>query len=426
MTQELHSLLAPRGPEDVFPELALSLFTVIDILYKKLSNASVRDIYFLSREGQPLMRLFEMYQLSHGDPHAPIVCHYLEVSRRSTFMPSLVSLESESFDTLFRQYRTISLMEFLSSLGLELHAEQAAQALGVTMAALTLREADLPTSALYCALLASPWFCQLYETERLSRRSAFIDYLTDLSGGVLPAHLHLVDVGWKGTIQDNLYRLLCDGAAARVQGIDGYYVGLVAMGAANESNRKHGLLFSTSGQRTTHFHVFNENRALFEVILAADHGSVARYIHTDGGKAQVIRSDFEEEEMIRTCIFPVQAKLFERFDALCRYSANGELEESALLKLAACGHARMVFMPSLDEMNWFSSVFHVENFGVFESSRFNSNGDSTWLERLRFTVRLMRRRPGSVLGFWPWLSIHRHALPGVAYAYRRFRSGSLA
>ena len=426
MTQELHSLLAPRGAEDVFPELALSLFTVIDSLYKKLSKAAVRDIYFLSREGQPLMRLFEMYQLSHGDPHAPIACHYLEVSRRSTFMPSLVSLESERFDTLFRQYRAISLLEFLSNLGLEPHAERAAQALGVTMAVLTQRQADLPTSALYRALLANPWFCQLYETERLSRRSAFIDYLTDLSGGVLPETLHLVDVGWKGTIQDNLYRLLCDGAATAVQGIDGYYVGLVAMGAANENNRKHGLLFASPGQLSTHFHVFNENRALFEVILAADHGSVARYVHTDSGQALAVRSDFEEEDMVRTYIFPVQARLFQRFDALCRYFTSSDVGASALLQLAARAHARMVFMPSPDEMNWFSTVFHIENFGVFESSRFNSNVRSTWLDRLRFTARLVRRHPGAVLGFWPWLTIHRQALPGVAYAYRRYRSGSLA
>jgi len=77
-------------------------------------------------------------------------------------------------------------------------------------------------------------------------------------------------------------------------------------------------------------------------------------------------------------------------------------------------------------MNWFSTVFHIENFGVFESSRFNSNVRSTWLDRLRFTARLVRRHPGAVLGFWPWLTIHRQALPGVAYAYRRYRSGSLA
>lgn len=425
MTQVIHSLLVPQNKEDVFPELALSLFTVIDALYKKLKKASVRDIYFLSREGQPLMRLFEMYQLSHGEVNAPIVCHYLEVSRRSTFMPSLVSLDHEQFDTLFRQYRAISVMEFLSSLGLEAYAAQVAQVLGVSVDALKVREADLPTSAVYRALLGNPWFCQLYETERISRRLAFIDYLTDLSGGTLPATLHLVDVGWKGTIQDNLYRLLCDATSTSVQSIDGYYVGLVGMGASNGSSRKHGLLFSCSGERSVHFHIFNENRALFEVILAADHGSVARYVHTERGLAQPVRSDFEEEDMVRQFIFPLQAKLFERFDALCRHFANCDHDVSRLLHLTARCHARMVFMPTSDEMNWFSTVFHIENFGVFESSRFSSTAPSTWLDRLRFTARLMRRHPGMMLGFWPWLSIRRQALPGVAYAYRRFRSGGL-
>ena len=425
MTQVIHSLLVPQDKEDVFPELALSLFAVIEALYKKLSKASVRNVYFLSREGQPLMRLFEMYQLSHGDVNAPISCHYLEVSRRSTFMPSLVSLDKERFDTLFRQYRAISLMEFLSSLGLESHAVQVAQALGVSEEVLKARASDLPTSAHYLALLANPWFRQLYDTERTSRRAAFIDYLTELSEGTLPATLHLVDVGWKGTIQDNLYRLLCDGAATPVQGIDGYYVGLVGAGATNAENRKQGLLFSSSGERSAHFNIFNENRALFEVILAADHGSVANYVHTEAGQATPVMSDFEEAAMVKQFVFPLQARLFKRFEALALHFANRDYEASWLLQLAARCHARMVFMPTAHEMNWFSAVFHVENFGVFENSRFGSTRPSTLLDRIRFTVRLMRRRPGMELGFWPWLSIRRQALPGVAFAYRRLRSEGL-
>lgn len=425
MTQVIPSLLESQDADDVFPELALSLFVMIDALYKKLSQASVRHLYFLSREGQPLMRLFESYQRRHGQADAVITCHYLEVSRRSTFMPSLVSLERETFDTLFRQYRAISLLEFLSSLGLESHAPQAAQELDTSHAALAERQADLPACALYQALLASPWFRQLYERERLSRRAAFIDYLTDLSGGTLPDTLHLVDVGWKGTIQDNLYRMLCDAEPTTVQSIDGYYVGLVAAGAANERNRKHGLLFSSVGERTPHFHVFNENRALFEVILAADHGSVAKYIHADSGVAQPVRSEFEEEEMVRQYVFPLQAKLFRRFDAISDAIAdNGPVP--ALQQIAARGHGRMVFQPTLQEMNWFSTVFHVENFGVFESSRFNSSGASSWRQRLLFTIRLLRRHPGMVLGFWPWLTIRRQALPGMAAVYRRLRSGGLA
>lgn len=421
----MHSLLVAQDSNDVFPELALSLFAVVETLYKKLRQAGVRDVYFLSREGQPLMRLFEQYQHRHGGGHAVINCHYLEVSRRSTFMPSLDSLEQERFDTLFRQYRAISLLEFLSSLGLESHAEQVANELGSSVQALAQRLCDLPTSASYRALLANPWFQRLYETERRSRRLAFIDYLAALSGGSLPATLHLVDVGWKGTIQDNLYRLLCEGGATTVQAIDGYYVGLVAAGAAGSNNRKHGLLFSSVGERTPYFHIFNENRALFEVVLAADHGSVAKYEHTPAGTAHPVRSEFEEEQMVRQYVFPLQATLFRRFEAVSKHVAErGPMSD--LFRAAAQGHARMLFRPTAEEMNWFSTVFHIENFGVFESSRFNSSAPASWLQRVRFTLRLLRRQPGIVLGFWPWLTIQRQALPGMAAVYRFLRSRGVA
>lgn len=426
MTQVIHNLLVPKSDEDVFPELALSLFVMIEALYTRLCKAGARDVYFLSREGQPLMRLFEAYQCRNGQTNSPIACHYLEVSRRATFMPSLSDLGMERFDTLFRQYRAISLLEFLSNLGLESHLAEVAAVLGVNETILRERAVDLPSSPHYLALLNNAWFQKLFKTERQAQRDAFISYLTDLSGGTLPSTLHIVDVGWKGTIQDNLHRLLCDKELTPVKGIDGYYLGLVGAGAASTGNRKHGLLFSALKEPSKHIHVFNENRALFEVTLAADHGSVASYVNTEDGHGLPIRSNFEEEEMVKQLVFPLQARMVERFNELLDYFLTRKYDTVRLTRLAAHFHARMVFKPTAQEINWFSTVFHVENFGVFENSRFGATRPATFRERVRFTARLASRRRSMDLGFWPWLSIKRQALPGVAVAYRYFRSRGLA
>jgi len=405
---------------DLFPELATTLFYFIQKLHDALVEQRVEQVYFLSREGQPLKRMFDMYRERAG---GRITSHYLEVSRRSTLLPSLGPLTEENFETLFRQYRRISLLEFLSSLGLEQQTKRIAQALGLPDGAEDRREEDFPTSQTFTALKALTQFQSLYESERVARRRAFIDYTKELSGGALPVRLVVVDVGWKGTIQDNLFALLCRESDTPVRAVTGYYVGLVAEGAAGPDNDKHGLLFSSVGVPSPKFRVFNENRALFEVVLAADHGSIISYEATSDGHARPIRGEFEEGEMLAAEVFPVQRHLFEHFERIVHSMAEGR---SIPFEKVVLGHTRMVFNPTWHEKTWFSSVFHVENYGVFEHSRFAAPEMRPKLaERLRFLMQVLRERSVGALGFWPWSTLYDRggALPAAIYAAIRRMQG---
>jgi hypothetical protein len=401
---------------DLFPELATPLFYFIATLHNALVEQGVEQVYFLSREGQPLMRMFEMYRERVG---GHITSHYLEVSRRSTLLPSLAPLAEENFETLFRQYRRISLLEFLSSLGLEAQTRSIAQALDLPNGAEGRREEDFPTSPTFAALKALPQFLALYESERVARRSAFIDYLSELSGGTPPARLVVVDVGWKGTIQDNLFALLCRNGDTPVRALTGYYVGLVAEGAAGLNNDKYGLLFSSVNAPSPKFRVFSENRALFEVVLAADHGSIVSYETTADGRAQPIRGEFEEGEMLDAEVFPVQRQLFEHFERLVAAMPPEGKGSPLPFEEVVRAHARMVFNPTLRERSWFSSVFHVENYGVFERSGFaNPASQPTLIQRVRFLKQVLRQRDVGALGFWPWKTLYERggALPAAIYA----------
>jgi len=405
---------------DLFPELATTLFYFIQKLHDALVEQGVEQVYFLSREGQPLKRMFDMYRERAG---GRITSHYLEGSRRSTLIPSLGPLAEENFETLFRQYRRISLLEFLSSLGLEQQTKRIAQALGLPDGAEDRREEDFPTSQTFTALKSLTQFQSLYESERVARRRAFIDYTKELSGGALPVRLVVVDVGWKGTIQDNLFALLCREGDTPLRAVTGYYVGLVAEGAAGPDNDKHGLLFSSVGVRSPKFRVFNENRALFEVVLAADHGSIVSYEATSHGHARPIRGEFEEGEMLATEVFPVQRHLFEHFERMVDSMAEGR---SIPFEKVVQGHTRMVFNPTLPEKAWFSSVFHVENYGVFEHSRFAAPEMRLKLaERLRFLIQVLGERSVGALGFLPWSTLYDRggALPAAIYAAIRRMQG---
>lgn len=401
---------------DIFPELATSLFYFIEKLHNTLVEQGIQQVYFLSREGQPLMRMFDMYREKVG---GHITSHYLEVSRRSTLLLSLAPLAEENFETLFRQYRHISLLEFLSSLGLEAQTQSLAQALGLSDGAETAREEDFPTSSTFASLKTLPQFQYLFESERTTRRRAFITYFSQLSGGTLSDRLVIIDVGWKGTIQDNLFALLCRNGDTSVRTVTGYYVGLVAQGAVDPCNDKYGLLFSSVGTPSPWFRVFNENRALFEVVLAADHGSIVSYEIGADSRARAIRGEFEESEMLAAEVFPVQRQLFAHFERLVATMPTSDKNCHLLFKDVVRAHARMVFNPTSRERAWFSSVFHVENYGVFERSHFAAPESRPRLvQRLRFLKQVLQRRDVGTLGFWPWNTLYGRigALPATIYA----------
>lgn len=412
----LREALAARDRDDVFPELALTLYAFIAELHRRMPPEE-RHVCFLSREGQPLMRLYDLYRADGPGPHV----RYLEVSRRSTLLPSLGPLETEQFQTLFRQYRAISLFEFLASLGLEEFLPALADALGITEAEARVRRADLPTDPLFRSLVECPAFQRLYEEERCGRREAFLAYVRRLHDASLPPSLSVVDVGWKGTIQDNLHAL-CGADGSSIRKVVGRYVGLVAAGVVADTNVKAGLLFSCIDGVTPFFRTFNENRALYEIMLAADHGSVTSYRYGADREAHPVRGPFEEEAMVRDVVLPVQRRLIARFKDICAVLRPYAADSAVLMPLAAGFHARMVFRPRRTELDWFSAIFHVENYGVFERSEFiHREKKSTLLERLAFVKRLRHRATWPDLGFWPYKTIRDRAGVVAAGVYGRVR-----
>lgn len=411
-------------PVSVFPELALTLYTFTERLHARLLGLGVRDVFFMAREGQFLKLMFDRYQ-NRRTPTSDlqIRSHYLEVSRRATFLPSLGPIETETFDILFRQYRRISAEEFLLNLGLEsLLPELQHELRGHTLQE---RIDEFPGSSTFRAIVASDTFRAAYESARKAGRQAMLAYLDAFPRLAPGGALTIVDVGWKGTIQDNIRRMLLseESESARpAVDVNGFYLGLVSTGEAGEGNNKQGLIFSGASGRTPHFAVFNENRALFEVMLAADHGSAAGYRLKPDGTAEAVLGEFSEHTLFRTKVQPEQVRLLAAFDKLDDLLFHRYCSEAWLLAVTARHHARMVFEPTEAEIAWFTGVYHVENFGVFERSEFDhSISSSLWMARARFALALLRRRGRMDLGFWPWLSCRQRGGRLVARAYRIYR-----
>lgn len=399
-----------------FPPFALTLYRFIDGLHRRLLKAGVRDVFFLSREGEFLKKLFDRYQAAHHFGEiSRIQSHYLLVSRKSTFIASLSALSDERFETLFRQYRALSLRDFLSNLNFVTEDIDAlASELGVDADA---READLPTSAVFAALLASERFQQRYERLRTEQRELFCDYVASFGVDVARDGLALVDVGWKGTIQDHIHRVYQGNVT-----VDGYYLGLIAPGAASAMNRKEGVLFTLLPAHSPFFAVYNDNRPLFEILLGASHGSADRYVKTADGVTAATTELAQERQIFTEIIEPIQLTLLAVFEDLLSVLSRTHLTSDALEQLVAENHARLTFQPTPDEMAFFTRLHHYESFGVFGTSRFEVS------ESLPLGVRVknlyhLAKAPRQTLqsGWWPPLTLEQLGLGFLRPAYGTWR-----
>lgn len=424
--QDIRNLLSSAS-DTPFSGMALTLYLFIDKLHSKLVSAGYKDVFFLAREGQFLKYLFDEFQSKkclRGEVF--IKTHYLEVSRRATFLASLNVLENETFDMLFRQYRRISANEFLLNLGIEkIIADLINLIPGYDF---TCREDDFPSSEIYHKIVTNSRFKIAYESARVSSRHAFRKYL-DHFAQVNPSRMCVVDVGWKGTIQDNLSRLFkissLEDNRHPVE-IDGFYLGIVAHGAASADNRKEGLLFSIDDNKSSNYAVFCENRSLFEVILAADHGSAARYDINEVGEGFVIRSDFEEKDLFESKVRPLQIILSKIFLEIVALLSIYNCSSAKLNELAVKNHGSMVFNPTVEEMDWFASVYHVENFGVFETSDFVVKKKNLEIyQDLKLLIRILFARNTVNFGFWPWLYCRLNGGIISAFFYRLYRTKSI-
>lgn len=122
------SLIDDKGLEKLYKDVLFSdaedapfngfladILYFVSKLHVQLTKDRVTKVLFCSREGQLLKKLFDLYQSTFLHKNK-IQTYYFYVSRRSTLIPSLTNPDVEDFDIIFRQYKKISLENFLLNL----------------------------------------------------------------------------------------------------------------------------------------------------------------------------------------------------------------------------------------------------------------------------------------------------------------------
>jgi predicted HAD superfamily hydrolase len=354
----------------IYPELALSLHLFIVKLVSELKIAGAKDVLFMAREGEFLKKLFDQYVSFTGDG---IRSHYFYVSRRSTFLPSLSSLDQEDFHVLFRQYINISPLEFLLNLNFEdIQIRELQNVIDYDFAA---RVDDFPASIEFQQLKCCSLFGEFYESNRLQQLQNFNHYFSSFNLDY--NELFIVDVGWKGSIQDNLANIF------KTLKINGYYLGLnIATGETTKSTKK-GLLFDplTAFDISCSSSIYNECTSLYEVILGASHGSTRKYL--PDGRAELLENEIESN-LFHNTILPIQQEMLNYIRLVSGIFAWSNKTSNEIENFIVREYTNFIFSPSAKQLELFSSIYHVESFGVHETTKFISGGASFFSSLKKF------------------------------------------
>ena len=350
-----------------FIDIVPTFILFIKRLHDQVATAKPKHLLFLSREGKILKQLFDIYA-EVNNSNIDVKTHYFQVSRRSTWLLSLPSCERDVFAEYFKQYFQSSLNDFVKSLTLDKYSAHFMQELSINQEEFRWVYDNLFEQRTFSNLLELPIFQDKFYHEQNLRRQNFAKYLESALGEATPQQLYVADVGWKGSIQDNIFRYLKQ--IDQNSRVKGYYLGLSFPGFVHAQNQKQSLVFSCLGARkTTGFELFNECKALFEIYLPAGHGAALAYeLNEETKSINVIYDDYPDAQMIEQYILPFTYHFIELFENLLKKFKNYKITESDLYQLAYRNHKRVVFNPLKFECEWMDKVYHSENFGVFQMS----------------------------------------------------------
>ena len=320
-----------QSRKQLYGRYAFYCYYFTEKLAQEVRKQKIGDVFFLAREGQPMKRMFDRYVERTGI--TGIKTHYLCVSRAATFLAAGAELEEEGFSKYFAEYPDVAPADFLYSLGFDsVQVNEICQDAGILHDQVV---KNLAASQEMQKLRASKRFRDAYARKRKTQKDGFIAYLDSFGVDYRENGLCIVDVGWKGSIQDNIFHIL-----DREVDVVGYYIGLTGKTFNHIKNRKKGLAFSHFPCRSPYCEWMEQQTFLIEQLLSADHGPTLGYVQVGNAAQPVLGDDPQNAEIFQT-VGKIQESWLSTFDRLLElfryscYDVNDFTAEFAAIQLEA-------------------------------------------------------------------------------------------
>lgn len=238
----------------------------------------IKKVFFLAREGYFFEGILHRIETNIG--LVEFQHTVISVSRRSTFLASIDEENVRDWERYSNQYGDQPVASFFSTIGIT--------ALEEKRILNEIPELRLSTpfnkQEAVKRLLALDIFKQIVRGKAVQQRKLLKAYLKESGLDYGESKVAIVDIGWRGTIQDNLSYIYPDNKFV------GYYLGLIPMiNIQPQNSEKHGFINRFVGRA-----MFLKSHTQLEMLCGCEMGSVIGYKMSSDTAVPVLEDDADD------------------------------------------------------------------------------------------------------------------------------------
>jgi hypothetical protein len=266
------------------------------------------------------------------------------------------------------------------------------------------------------AWLADEWVKAEIGLELVSKRDRLLSYLASIELPGPHARVGIVDIGWRGTIQDNLAYVL------PTMHLYGYYLGLIRyLNAQLPNSNKSAFGPNLNEARPENSHLL-DFVAPIEMLCNSPHGTVQRYEVTEVGMRTSRLIDPAENDVYDSFIRHFQAGVIDSVAYWSDFVRTHAFTSAEIRPIALNIWADLIQRPPSFLSKAYFELNHNETFGV---GRFSDKRRLLGIHRLllAFLSRSHRQRLYSFLtevGWVPGLAANPDTTRAFRWALRAF------
>lgn len=271
-------------------ELAPVFAGLVLLAAEEVARVRAKTVHYFTREGEFFRRVHDAMAPAHPAGVPLPGSALLEVSRIATFFPSLRAFTPEEMMRLWNLYSSQSMAQLLRTFNVgAVGAEPFLERHGIDPRD---RIRHPWKDARVRALLSDRHFRRLMERRQQTRRRDALDYFAPRGLADDGAPRVIVDIGWRGTIQDNLAYLF-----PRTP-IHGVYLGLQPLLNAQPANTTKTAFGPDPRRDPADVAALLRFVAPLEMICNSGRGSIRGYTRRPDGSIDVLRCDHEDENAV--------------------------------------------------------------------------------------------------------------------------------
>lgn len=232
-------------------------------------------LYYFARDGEVLYEIARTLQCSHWKD---VEVRYFYASRQALLLPALTGIDDEALEWIMAPTWRLSLRMILKRLGIDVDDVRAAKAIR------GLRDMDLDKNLdagerrKVRSLLRDEAFWRFLSPRVEAARETALEYMNQ-EGMCDNTTWAMVDIGWSGTLQRSVSRIL-DVSGAQ-QDVTGLYFGLKRHKKHRDGDRMMSYFSHPGSPRSVEYAGYPV--PVFEAFSAARHGGVERYQRLGNG-----------------------------------------------------------------------------------------------------------------------------------------------